>query len=218
MENQASPEHNMHKPMHAQNLALTKVCYSPILVLGKIHLFIQHEETQKKLTCLACKMPSTGINSIAVRGWELKYRMCVLEGVYHGRHFCVFVFRGRGGGGDMVVRKQFRSALFGSASVNIFLFLLATTPSSLSSTFTHVCPSSESHYTQPFSVSSPLVAVPFSIFPPLSLPGPSHAKPHSSVAESGVLRWTQFRLTDWLGTAVCCTQQGLGPFHSRFNV
>lgn len=42
MEKPTWPGHNMHKLVHTQGLASTKVCYSSIRVLSRIHLFILH--------------------------------------------------------------------------------------------------------------------------------------------------------------------------------
>lgn len=71
------PEHNMHKHMRAQSLASTKVCYSPILVLSKIHLFTLHRKKTNPLhfrphavwkrTYPACIMPIHKLNLTSIR-------------------------------------------------------------------------------------------------------------------------------------------------------
>lgn len=173
----------MHKHMHTLSLASTKVCYSSILVLSELHLFILHGKNTRvpvqpeNKPILHVKSQILEIIRLLWGEWEFK-DICLC--------LCVCVFCVCEGGGGRWVRMQFRSALFGSASVNIFLFLhLHHSPASSLQRSPMSILWFPSHTP---SLSSPLVAVPLSVFPSTTPPALSHSKSHTYVVENGELR------------------------------
>lgn len=106
--------------------------------------------------------------------------------IYHSRYVRVCVCSR---GWVRRMRKQFRSALFGSASVNIFLFLNPL--HSLFPTLQRLAMSVHSLIPIRHALSFPFspVAVPFSIIPPLTMPSPSYTKSPLPSLTVGILTY-----------------------------